>query len=58
MLRTYPERWRLARSYPRYRNGSGVRGTIDLYRLVGHEGKPPGGIRIEMPKTLGRTIGN
>jgi hypothetical protein len=58
MLRLFPERWSLVRSYPRYRSGSGVRGTIDLYRLVGHEGKPPGGIRIEMPKTLGRTIGN
>lgn len=55
MLRTYPERWELIGSYPR-RSAGGATGRIEVYRMVGHETKPVGKIRIDMRSRLGKIV--
>lgn len=56
-LETYRDRWELLGAYPRG-PGAAAPNRIEVYRLKGHEGRPPGKIRINMDYTLGRSIEN
>jgi hypothetical protein len=49
-IQDYPNRWELLGSYPAHK--------VLVYRLVGHENRPVGKIRIEMEHNLKRAIEN
>ncbi|MBI1791653.1 MAG: glycosyltransferase family 39 protein [Acidobacteria bacterium] len=53
VLEQYRERWELLGTYPRSRRRSGDLPAIQVYRLVGHEGKPVGKIKLFL---RGRTV--
>jgi hypothetical protein len=57
MLKAYPESWELIGSYSGDKNVT-ASGGILVYRLVGHESKPLGKIRIDMRDRLNKILEN
>ena len=55
-LGEYRERWEFLGSFPLMREGILHRDALRVYRLVGHESKPLGKIRLDMRQMLKRTI--
>jgi hypothetical protein len=58
MIRQYPERWSLIRSYPNLRPASPPGVGVHAYRLLTREGQSRSRVRIELQRHLGRAIEN
>jgi hypothetical protein len=58
LLETYRDRWKLIGTYPRDRRSHASQSKILVYRLVGHEMRPVGRIRIDLRPRLGRFLEN
>lgn len=56
MLKAYPERWELIGSFPQSQQTASPTSEIRVYRLVGHENRPVGKIRISMKHMLNKSI--
>jgi hypothetical protein len=57
-IRAYPDDWELLGKYRSPRPEDRSRAGILVYRLIGHEKRPPGKIRIDMTARLGKIIEN
>ena len=56
MLAMYPDRWRSLGAYPRKIQPAPAGGGIEVYELIGHQGRQRGKIRLDLRYTLGRSI--
>ncbi len=55
-LNTFTQRWAPVGSYPLTRQGTKHAGALQIYRLLGHENRLMGTIRLDMRRMLNKTI--
>jgi hypothetical protein len=55
-LNAFTQQWAPVGSYPLTRQGTEYAGALQVYRLLGHENRPMGTIRLDMRPMLNKTI--
>jgi hypothetical protein len=55
-LNAFTQQWAPVGSYPLTRLGTTYAGALQIYRLLGHENRPMGTIRLDMRPMLNKTI--